>query len=47
MTDLILEEIKKNEEEIEIKKKEIEIRELLILELRTVLGKRERPSIRL
>jgi len=43
MTDLILQEIKKNEEEIEKLEKEKEIRELLLYELRQVLSKREKP----
>jgi len=42
MTDIILQEIKKNEEEIERLEKEKEVRELLIYELRQVLSKREK-----
>jgi len=43
MTELIVKEINKNQEEIDRRKQEIEIRELLILELRAVLGRRESP----
>jgi len=44
MTEIIEKEIKKNSTEIENLQKEIQIRELLILELRAVLGKREQPN---
>ncbi len=43
MTDVILKEIERNSKKIDKMKQEIALRELLILELRTVLGNRERP----
>ena len=43
MTGVIFEEIEKNEKEIKQREKEIEIRKLLIYELRQLPGKRERP----